>query len=504
MILTIFSFGLLINFLGIKYLSNFYALDIPNYRKKHANPTPLIGGIIFSLLYLIVITTFVDKVPNWFIYGGLVSIFLGAIDDNFNISWPVKLFVQLILAIYLTYLFWGKFSHLIFYGYEIAVSQPILLILFLIWFIGIYNAVNLIDGLDGLAGGFMLIICIGGSLFGPEAFATLNLILAIILLGFLVFNQRPARVFMGDAGSLFLGFYTAVLPLLFIEYTSNITSINMTPFILLAFYLVADTTRVFFTRIAAKKNPMTADTIHFHHLILQESGSYLSSLGVIFFANSISVIGSVLSIYFELSANVMLVHLALLLFFVLTPPVQSYVPIIFKVIGPLYNWQKHKQLKAPYLPRTIFMVSLLLGLILSLSFYGNLATLITWQNGLSVFLLFLFIIFNREHKMVKYVIQLSLILLFSELYWGTELGIFSKLFTILLFISFLVFTVEKRLGTNIDQFSALDLLLIIITLGGATLDIFGLSVSTWFFLTTFSLWFGTSFIFHRIGYFNLN
>ena len=128
MILTIFSFGLLLNFFAIKYLSNFYALDFPNYRKKHANPTPLIGGIIFSLLSLIVITTFVDKVPNWFIYGGLVSILLGAIDDNFNISWLVKLFVQLVLAIYLTYLFWGKFSHLSFYGYEIAASQPILFI----------------------------------------------------------------------------------------------------------------------------------------------------------------------------------------------------------------------------------------------------------------------------------------------------------------------------------------------------------------------------------------
>jgi hypothetical protein len=307
---------------------------------------------------------------------------------------------------------------------------------------------------------------------------------------------------MGDAGSLFLGFHAAVLPLLFIDNASGITSINMTPFVLMVSYLVADTTRVFFTRLAAKKSPMTADTIHFHHLVLQESGSYLSSIGAIFFVTSISVIGGVLSIYFDLSTNVMLVHLALLLFFVLTPPVQTYVPLITKAVGPFYNWQKHEQLMAPFLPRSIFMVVLLLGLIASLYFYGNLTTLITWQNGLAVILLFIFFLFNRKDKMVKYVIQLSLILLFSELYWDVELGIYTKLFTIFLLISYIVFTLEKRSGTNILDFSTLDLLMIIITLGGVTLGLFGIPISIWFFLTMFSIWFGTSFLLSRTAYFS--
>ena len=481
-------------------LGNSYALDQPGLRKLHSQPIPQIGGLIFGSLFLFT-AWWLGLAPLWYILGGIISILLGTIDDKYTIPWQIKFIIQLAIAIYISIQFWGWFNSVTFYNYSFNVSEMSLLLIFLFWFIGIYNAVNLIDGLDGLASGFMLILCLGMGLFGSDTFATLNLILATILLGFLVFNQRPAKIFMGDAGSLFLGFHTAVLPLLFIEDTSNITSINMTPFVLLVFYLVADTTRVLFTRLAAKKSPMTADTIHFHHLILQESGSYLSSIGVIFFATSISVIGAVLSIYFELSANAMLAHLALLLFFVLTPPVQSYVPLISKVIGPFYNWQKHKQLKAPYLSRSIFMVALLLGLILSLSFYGNLATLITWQNGLSVFLLFLFIIFIREHKMVKYVIQLSLILVFSELYWGTELGIFSKLFTIFLLISYLVFTLEKRNGCNIIEFSTLDLLLILITFGGVTLALLGFPVSIWFFLTMFSLWFGISFLLLRTIYF---
>jgi len=145
----LFSCVLLLTFIVYKLSGHKYSLDLPDARKHHERAVPQIGGIVFGSLFLF-LTWWSDLAPQWYLVGGGVSILLGAIDDNFNLSWPVKLFVQLILAIYLTYLFWGKFSHLSFYGYEIAVSQPILLILFLFWFVGIYNAVNLIDGLDGL------------------------------------------------------------------------------------------------------------------------------------------------------------------------------------------------------------------------------------------------------------------------------------------------------------------------------------------------------------------
>ena len=196
----------------------------------------------------------------------------------------------------------------------------------------------------------------------------------------------------------------------------------------------------------------------------------------------------------------MLVHLALLLLFILTPPVQTYVPVITNVVGPLYNWQKRPQKKFPFLFRTIFMAALLIGLIFSLSLYCNLS-IITWQHGLAVILLFIFIFIYRKDKMAKYVIQLGVILFFAELYWNTELGIITKLFTIFLLISYLVFTLEKRSGCNISKFSTLDLLLILITLGGVTLALLGFPVSIWFFLTMFSLWFGSSFLLHRTIYF---
>jgi hypothetical protein len=273
----------------------------------------------------------------------------------------------------------------------------------------------------------------------------------------------------------------------------------MTPFVLLASYLVADTTRVFITRLVGKKNPMTADTIHFHHLILQQSGSYLASIGFILLITLLSVIGGIISFYTELSLNMMLVYFAILLLFILTPPVQTYVPVITNLIGPLYNWQKGSQKTSPLLLRTIFLAALLIGIIFSLSLYCNLS-IISWQHGLAVILLFIFIFFYRKDKMAKYVIQLGLVLFFAELYWNTELGIITKLFTIFLLISYLVFTLEKRSGCNISKFSTLDLLLILITLGGVTLTLLGFPVSIWFFLTMFSLWFGTSFLLSRTIY----
>jgi hypothetical protein len=273
----------------------------------------------------------------------------------------------------------------------------------------------------------------------------------------------------------------------------------MTPFLLLVSYLVADTTRVFFTRLVAKKSPMTADTIHLHHLLLRQSHSYLASIGFILLITLFSVIGGMISFYTELSTNIMLVHFAILLLFILTPPVQTYVPIITNVVGPLYNWQKSPQKTSTFLFRTIFMAALLVGLIFSLSFYCNLS-IISWQHGLAVILLFIFIYFYRNGQMAKYVIQLGVVLFFAELYWNTELGIITKLFTIFLLISYLVFTLEKRNGCNISKFSTLDLLLILITLGGVTLASLGFPVSIWFFLTMFSFWFGTSFLLSRTIY----
>ena len=96
---------------------------------------------------------------------------------------------------------------------------------------------------------------------------------------------------------------------------------------------------------------MTADTIHFHHLILQQSGSYLASTGSIYFITMLSVIISIMRFQKTLPDNAMISHIALLLFFILVPPVETYVPFISNAIKPLYSWQQKDQDRKPFLYR---------------------------------------------------------------------------------------------------------------------------------------------------------
>jgi UDP-GlcNAc:undecaprenyl-phosphate GlcNAc-1-phosphate transferase len=431
----------------------------------------------------------------------MVSILLGAIDDFRHIPWQVKLTVQLILTAYIATIFWDSFNIITFYNYSFPVTPIFLLAIFLFWFVGVYNAVNLLDGLDGLASGFMVLVCICAASAGNEAFALLNFVLALLLIGFLVFNQRPAKLFMGDAGSLFLGFHIAVMPLLFVKSLPFSTTLNTTPFVLLASYLVADTTRVFFSRMIDKKNPMTADTIHFHHVILQESGSYLVSIGSIFIVTLITSLFSFLSFFNLLSVNFMLGHLALLLFFILMPPIQTYVPLLTRLVKPFYSWQSDHETKSPFLPRTIFIVFLLIGMLASLFFYCDIFRVFQWQNILGILLLLAFVLFYPKDKMVTYVIQLGLVILIAEVTWGAKIGTFTKLFSILLFVSYIIFIVEERLGSDIRKFSALDLLMILFTIGGIVLSNLGFSFSIWFSLILFSIWFGLGFVLCRTAYF---
>jgi UDP-GlcNAc:undecaprenyl-phosphate GlcNAc-1-phosphate transferase len=489
--ILLFSFSILITIIILKLFGHKYAMDLPDIRKQHVGKIPQIGGIVFGPV-LLFIAWCLDLAPHWYIIGGSVSILLGTIDDNYHVPWKIKFIIQLTLAAYLSMIFWGRFEVISFFNLSFSFSQILVLVVFLFWFIGIYNAVNLLDGLDGLAGGFMFLICMGMSISGDNDFAKLNFILAMILLGFLIFNQRPAKLFMGDAGSLFLGFHVSVLPLLFIDNNQSLNLLNSTPFIFIASFLVADTTRVFFTRILNKKNPMTADTIHFHHLVIQNTGSHLSSIGTIYLLTVISVIFSVLSFTYQLSNNFMIGYLALLLIFILTPPIQTYVPIITRTIGPLYKWQNNLKDERFFIPRTLFVITLFVGLIISI--YFNSILFFNWHHLISVITITISILFYRKDKMAIYFIQLMLVLLFSEMYWSIELGTISKIFTILLIVTFLTFMLEKRYGCSINQFSSLDLLVIFIIITGIIFSRLLIGFSSWYFLTIFALWFGTSFI----------
>jgi len=202
--------------------------------------------------------------------------------------------------------------------------------IFLFWFIGITNSINLIDGLDGLAGGFMLLISsaavILGYITGNIIFTYINILFTASLLAFLHFNQKPAKFFMGDSGSLFLGFHLAVLPLLFsLNLNSIALAIDITPFIFLTSYLIADTFRVFSTRAIHGKHPLEPDQLHFHYQIYNQSKSHNFVLMTIFI---LCGAGCVLSIFTVVSSKIpfyfMFIYLSILAACSFIPAISKY------------------------------------------------------------------------------------------------------------------------------------------------------------------------------------
>jgi len=497
-LILILSIVLIVFNIIFNNFSQYYALDYPDNRKRHLGPTSLIGGISFSSIFLAVGYYF-GLLPIWFIVGGIVSILLGLIDDNFSVSWKFKLLVELLLVAYISYIFWGRFQFISFYNFSFAVSPFILLIIFSVWFIGIYNAVNLLDGLDGLAAGFIVLISIFSIFFGNSNLVQINQLLTVILVGYLIFNQRPGKVFMGDAGSLFLGFYVAVLPLIYMDdVMTNEHVLPMTPFVILATYLIADTTRVFFSRIFSGKNPMTADTIHFHHLIIKNSGSYLLTLGSIFLLTLITCLFSIITIHFNYGSNFLLIHMAFLFLFILTPPAPTYVKILSRLIKPLYKWQNSKNNVRPSIIRTILVMIPLIFLFILIYVTLNPNNFLNIQLLISTFFVSIFIYLNKSDKKVIPTIQVFITFLILVFGLSASFGVLIKLLTILLLITLIVFTFQRINGTKINNYSALDLLVIFISIGGVFLSQFAIDLNLWIFLILITIWFALGFLLRRI------
>ena len=492
------TISLIITWLVCIVYGSKYALAYPGARKHHTGSISQIGGLTFGIIF-ITVGYIIGLLPVWFMVGSIISIILGAFDDNISIPWYFKLIVQLLLVAYLSYVFWGRFHSFSFYNFYFAVSPLVLLIIFSIWFVGIYNAVNLIDGLDGLAAGILIILSISGIFFSNGNFLEINLIFSIILASFLIFNQRPAKVFMGDSGSLFLGFYLAVFPLLYMDLVkTNAQVIPMTPFVIMVTFLIADTTRVFFTRLLTGKNPMTPDTIHFHHLIIQKSGSYLLTLGLIFFITTVSGVFSILSLHYNFGASAMLFHLTFLFLFILTPPSPTYVNILSLLIKPMYQWQKSKNNVRLSFIRTLFVMILVLLLFISILLSLNLELFLNLKFIASIFFLTIFIILNKSNKTKITSFQLFITLFIMEFSWSESFGVLIKLVAILLLLTIIVFSFQKIYGTEIYKYSAFDLLIVLIAFGGIFLSIFEIVVNPWIFPIMISLWFGLGFIFRRI------
>jgi len=280
LLISMLSIPVIIRVADIKQL-----MDTPDLvRKLHGKPIPTLGGVaIFSglLFSYSVFTDFYNLSSIPFMTASLLLLFFAGMKDDILVLSPgKKLFIQAICAFLITTLgqvkltsLWGMF------GVTLIPQWLGVIIAFLV-IVSFINAFNLIDGVNGLAGILGLIAALffaaWFALFKMYALSFLAISLAGALLGFLFYNFNRAKIFMGDTGSMLVGFALAVLALKFIEAnrTSYISSkwfyIKAAPAVALATLLIPalDMVRVFFYRISKKHSPFRADRSHIHHMLL--------------------------------------------------------------------------------------------------------------------------------------------------------------------------------------------------------------------------------------------
>lgn len=255
-------------------------IDKPNFRKIHNQPIPLVGGIsimISSFVVLFLDKSFYEIIADnkSILISALVIFIMGTLDDRFDLNAKLKLLIQISCAIYLAnsgiritslYGFWGMHTLSITFQYIITV----------VLITGLVNSFNLMDGVDGLAGGLavlgFILFFILNLMLQNNNLAIICVVIACSTLVFLKHNFSKNKIFMGDAGSLTLGFILAGMGIQIIEklHLESHPSQNWILFLIITFFSIPtfDSLRVYKGRIKKGTSPFKADKTHIHHLFL--------------------------------------------------------------------------------------------------------------------------------------------------------------------------------------------------------------------------------------------
>lgn len=266
------------------------AVDAPNHRKVHTRIMPRLGGLAIFLAFVgayFVVSPALDAVNSdaafGLLLGGFVIVVTGALDDRFQLSPKWKLLGQLIAAcIVVSFGLKIDLVNIPFGETNLPIgwlSIPITIV----WIVGVSNAVNLIDGLDGLSAGVSGIatttILILALMMGNVTVILLCVILLGSISGFMFFNFHPAKIFMGDSGALFLGFALATLSILGFKQAAVVSL--LIPIMILGVPL-SDTFFAMLRRYVNKLPISAPDKSHLHHCLLQMGFSHRTSVLIIY------------------------------------------------------------------------------------------------------------------------------------------------------------------------------------------------------------------------------
>lgn len=288
-----FIISVLIMPLIIKLAKKQGIVDKPGKRKIHKEPIPLLGGLGIFIAFIIPLFIFTTINAKSIVIA--LSLFfitlLGILDDVYDIKASRKLLVQIICSA-LVVIFDVRVGIGQVVTTNLFIANAIDIILSIIWIIGIINAINLIDGVDGLAGGVTFISSIGFLLVGlmsdDRLVSLMSSLLAGAVLGFLIYNFYPAKIFMGDAGSTFLGFCLAIISLLIPEYSVNKSSL-LAPILILGIPIF-ETGVSILRRAFMRKNIFEADRKHTHHKLMDMGFSQKWTTLIIYGMASFSVV----------------------------------------------------------------------------------------------------------------------------------------------------------------------------------------------------------------------
>ncbi len=274
------------------------ALDIPDERKVHTKPIPRLGGLGIYIGFLIGYMIFGGSSiqMNSILIGSFIILLTGIFDDIKPISAKAKLFGQIFASCVIV--FYGNIllNNITIFGLDInfgIFAYPITIL----FIVACTNIINLIDGLDGLAGGISsifylstIVIC-----FFQGRYMELEFIMALLMLGstvgFLIHNFNPAKIFAGDSGALFMGFTIAVISLLGFK-TTAITSIFI-PLAILAVPIL-DTLFAIIRRLLKHQSISTPDKQHLHHQLLKMKFSHRNTVLIIYAITALFSTASIL------------------------------------------------------------------------------------------------------------------------------------------------------------------------------------------------------------------
>lgn len=327
--LLAFSLTPIVRVLAIKIK----AIDIPtDNRRMHHRPVPRIGGLAIFLAFLISTLSFctVDNTLITILVGGGVLVVVGILDDIYRLNAFIKLALQFAVAFFAVSQ--GVVIDFIGFGGEYIPfgiwSVPITIL----WIVGLTNAINFIDGLDGLACGvsiissasmFLVMLLSGSSI----EHCVITAILIGACLGFFPFNANPAKIFMGDTGALFLGYTLSILSVV------GVFKINM----VLSFFIplsifglpLFDTTFAIVRRIIHGKSPFEADRGHLHHRLIDMGFGQKQSVRILYAICAMLGISAIMLTREEWHGGALILVVALLIYV-----------ISFKLLGNK-KWRNH-------------------------------------------------------------------------------------------------------------------------------------------------------------------